>query len=328
MLVSVIIPFQNSQKTIKKTLISVINQTYKNIEILLVNNLSKDNSLKIIKNIKKKNTNIFIIKENIKGPSKARNTGILHSSGQLVFFVDSDDFLPKDAIKKLVLFHLKYKLDISIGNHCQKKDRSIIKKNKMIKDNIFFNKKILGNYLNKYFISHYNYLIFTHCWGKLFKLNLIKKNKIFFNSKMHQLEDTDFNFRYLKYCENIGYLNQIVYFHNLTKSINKKRASNIINLNVLYSIKTLFKNIKKFIIFRNFNRKNLLLKNLEHMTISCLIIFILRIVSNANIENYLNFIKIIKVTSKDKFFVNNVDKYKAKNDENKWIPQLLKYLSK
>ena len=93
-LISVIIPFYNSEKYIAETINSVLEQTYPNFEIICVNNNSNDNSLEIVKNIKEKNRNkVFLIEEHSKGANFARNTGLNFSKGEVVQFLDADDIL-------------------------------------------------------------------------------------------------------------------------------------------------------------------------------------------------------------------------------------------
>ena len=74
--ISIIVPVYNAQKYLKKCIDSIINQTYKNIEILLINDGSKDNSLKICKEYEKKDSRIIVIDKQNKGVSNTRNVGI------------------------------------------------------------------------------------------------------------------------------------------------------------------------------------------------------------------------------------------------------------
>lgn len=94
--ISVVIPMYNSEKTIEKSLNSVINQTYQgNMEIIVINDGSKDNSLKIVeeyrKNLKKINIKIEIIDKKNSGVSSARNTGLKKANGEYIALLDSDD---------------------------------------------------------------------------------------------------------------------------------------------------------------------------------------------------------------------------------------------
>ena len=83
--VSVIIPVHNSSKHIKECIDSVINQTYKNIEIIVVDDASEDNSAKIIKSINDSRIKIIELKQNV-GAATARNKGIEEASRRLYLF--------------------------------------------------------------------------------------------------------------------------------------------------------------------------------------------------------------------------------------------------
>lgn len=97
---SVIIPSYNSNKTILRALKSVVNQTFKDLEIIIVDDGSEDNTKEIIYNFFE-NTNIKYkyIYQNNSGPSSARNNAIKNSSGKYIAFLDSDDEWHLDKLK-------------------------------------------------------------------------------------------------------------------------------------------------------------------------------------------------------------------------------------
>ena len=101
--VSVIIPVYNSKKYIKDCINSVINQTYKNLEILVINDKSTDSSLKIINKIKDKRIKVINLKRN-SGVAVARNEGIKAATGDYICFIDSDDYWTLTKIEKQVKF--------------------------------------------------------------------------------------------------------------------------------------------------------------------------------------------------------------------------------
>ena len=101
--VSIIIPVYNSAKYITQCIESVINQTYKNIEIIIIDDNSTDESIEIIKKIKDKRIKLISIKQN-KGVANARNTGIKKATGDYICFLDSDDYWYKNKIEKQIDF--------------------------------------------------------------------------------------------------------------------------------------------------------------------------------------------------------------------------------
>lgn len=113
--ISVVIPMYNSEKTIIRTLDSVVSQTYEgNIEIIVVNDGSKDNSSEIVKNycIVHPNHNIQLINQKNGGVSKARNTGLKNATGDLIALLDSDDeWLPNKLERQVLVLKDNPKID-------------------------------------------------------------------------------------------------------------------------------------------------------------------------------------------------------------------------
>ena len=98
-MVSIIIPVYNVSKYLRTCLDSVINQTYKDLEIICINDGSTDDSLEILKEYSIKDNRIIIIDKKNAGVSAARNDGIEKSSGEYVFCMDSDDYIDNDFIE-------------------------------------------------------------------------------------------------------------------------------------------------------------------------------------------------------------------------------------
>ncbi len=100
--ISVIIPIYNVEKYLEKCLESVINQTYKDLEIICVDDCSPDNSNKIVQEYLKKDSRIKLIqREKNGGLSAARNSGLNKATGEYVYFLDSDDWIAPDFLEKM-----------------------------------------------------------------------------------------------------------------------------------------------------------------------------------------------------------------------------------
>lgn len=97
---SVIIPLYNKERTIRKTINTVLNQDYKNFELIIVDDGSKDDSIRIASTIQDKR--IHIISQQNAGVSKARNNGVSKASGDYVIFLDADDVWYKNHLTVLV----------------------------------------------------------------------------------------------------------------------------------------------------------------------------------------------------------------------------------
>lgn len=131
--ISIIIPTLNSSSTISKCIRSVLNQTYKNFEIIILDSYSKDNTLNKIENFKSNKIKIFSISSK-KKLSDIRYFGILKSKGEFICFLDSDDYWHKSKLEKQYNIIKKKNLIICSTNF------SLMKKNKI---KSFFYKKII-----------------------------------------------------------------------------------------------------------------------------------------------------------------------------------------
>jgi len=99
--ISVIMPIYNSEKYLKEAIDSVLNQSFKDFELICINDGSTDNSPEILENYRKKDKRIKIINQKNQGLSAARNKGLKNSEGEFIFFIDSDDYIAKNTLKKL-----------------------------------------------------------------------------------------------------------------------------------------------------------------------------------------------------------------------------------
>lgn len=115
-MISVIVPVYNARKFLNKCLKSIESQTYRDLEIILVNDCSKDDSLDIIGVHQKKDSRIIVVNKTVnEGVEKARFTGLKKATGQYVFFVDSDDWLPLDTLEKMLAIMNEQGCDVVKG---------------------------------------------------------------------------------------------------------------------------------------------------------------------------------------------------------------------
>lgn len=115
-LVSVIVPVYNVEKYLKKCVNSIINQTYRNLEIILVDDGSPDRSPFLCDEFAKKDSRIKVVHKENGGLSDARNAGIEVSTGDYLMFVDSDDYIAAQMCEKLLTAIEKANADLSICN--------------------------------------------------------------------------------------------------------------------------------------------------------------------------------------------------------------------
>ena len=101
-LVSIIVPVYNGEKVIERCMRSLIGQSYENIEIIILNDGSKDHTMQILNKYAKLDSRIHVVDKPNSGVSDTRNQGLKLARGELVQFVDSDDWLSSDSTEQLV----------------------------------------------------------------------------------------------------------------------------------------------------------------------------------------------------------------------------------
>ena len=115
-LISIIVPIYNVEKYLAECVNSIMNQSYKHIEIILVDDGSTDNSGRLCEQFRELDNRIIVVHKENGGLSSARNAGIENSHGNMFMFIDSDDYIGKDMASKLYETMIKYKADMSICN--------------------------------------------------------------------------------------------------------------------------------------------------------------------------------------------------------------------
>lgn len=115
--ISVIVPVYNVEQYLERCVDSIINQTYKNLEIILVNDGSTDNSGQLCDELAKKDGRIRVIHKKNGGLSDARNVGIAEAEAELIGFIDSDDYIDEDMYEMLINNLKAANADLSMCGH-------------------------------------------------------------------------------------------------------------------------------------------------------------------------------------------------------------------
>lgn len=197
--ISVIVPIYKVEKYLDRCIDSIINQTYKHLEIILVDDGSPDHCPQMCDEWAKKDNRIKVIHKINGGVSSARNAGLDVATGEYIQFVDSDDYLELNACETLVDKMITNDADIvvsgftPIGNHV-----------KCIKAVDFATRNFMQGVQNLYICGVLNAI-----WNKLYKKNLI--NHIRFQEKMKYGEDLLFNLQYMQNCQLIVYTSEPLY---------------------------------------------------------------------------------------------------------------------
>ncbi len=202
--VSIIIPVYNTEKYLKKCIESLIKQTYSNIEIILINDGSTDNSRNICIELKNKDKRIIFLEQKNKGVSAARNFGLKNAKGNFITFVDSDDYVHKDYVKKMLECIIKYNADICECS-VQKIDEQNHNLDKIILKDEIMNQKdfIKEKYANLNNITDF----VTH---KLFKKSILNKEQF---PQFNYSEDYIFLTYVLENTNRVVILKNILYYY-------------------------------------------------------------------------------------------------------------------
>ena len=184
-LISVIIPMHNTEQYLSRCLDSILNNTYKNLEVICVDDGSTDNSFDMIHQYAEKDSRVVPIWQKNQGVSAARNTGLDHASGEFVALVDSDDWVHPEYFSELMSAQNKFDADITYCNFLQTTE-------------ICANRPINGTYkpAELVHIAHgggVNLPLYgkRYVWGKIYRKLLIENHR--FASNIRLAEDTLFN---------------------------------------------------------------------------------------------------------------------------------------
>ena len=218
-LISLIVPFYNAENTLSDCIESILNQTYRNFELILLDDGSKDNSSLICQKYVRKDSRIKYYCQKNGGVASARNFGIDIASGEYVAFVDADDYLSTEILEAACNFLLKEDIDLIVWNFYYVIGKTIQKNipiymNKCSRDELLCASISIGSYKPNYNLQW----IMRSVWGKIFNLDIIKKRNIRFKKELYIGEDALFMFEYLLYAESIKVIGDYGYYYRHSSS--------------------------------------------------------------------------------------------------------------
>ena len=182
-LISIIVPVYNVEKYLERCVNSIINQTYKNIEIILVNDGSTDNSGNICDKFGKKDSRIKIIHKSNGGLSDARNAGLKIAKGEYIGFVDSDDYIKEDMFETLYNLNKEHNSEISIVSYYEYYNDKLIAVRDSKKLEVFNKISAIKELLIDTKIQSY-------AWNKLFKKELFENLEFPTNKNFEDIATT------------------------------------------------------------------------------------------------------------------------------------------
>jgi len=174
--ITVIVPVYNVENYLNKCLDSLINQTYKNLEIIVINDGSTDNSGEICQGYAQKDNRIIYVEQENGGQSEARNMGLDRMTGSYVTFVDSDDWVELDYVENLYKKITEYQADIAVGNYYSFNEAEGMYYFHIFGDSCY--EKVYDNvsiFENLYESQEMKSFALISVWGKLYKADLLKR---------------------------------------------------------------------------------------------------------------------------------------------------------
>ena len=172
--ISVIVPVYNTEKYLEECISSIVDQTFKDIEIICIDDGSTDNSLKILKDFEKRDDRITVIHQENQGPSKAKNVGLNHAKGEYVIFIDSDDFFELTAFEQCYSLANELSFDFMIFkllNFDNESRETVYRRNFEMK---WLKEKVGSDVFNYNDISQNFFKVSPTTAGKFYKRELLK----------------------------------------------------------------------------------------------------------------------------------------------------------
>ena len=207
-LISVIVPVYNVESYLRKCVDSIINQTYKNLEIILVDDGSPDNCGKICDEYAQHDSRVKVIHKENGGLSDARNAGIDMAEGEYLTFVDSDDYIAEDMIEKLYKQLLKDNSDMSLCSfkYVDESGDEILSR---VDDSPIKNEIITGEQAVNKLLENNPWYYVVAC-SKLYKEELFREIR-FPKGKIHEDEFVVHHIFYK--CKSVSCISESLYYY-------------------------------------------------------------------------------------------------------------------
>ncbi|NLC32804.1 MAG: glycosyltransferase family 2 protein [Clostridiales bacterium] len=206
-MVSIIIPVYNASRYLSDCMNSILDQNYKELEIILINDGSRDNSLDLCKYYAELDERVSYIDQTNGGPGAARNAGLEQATGKYLLFFDSDDLVLPNTIEKMVKAMDGHDLAIALFSLNTSSGQSV---RGLIKQEMYFDK---DDFLEKLSIWPGAYY-YSALWNKIYKRDIVEKHRIRFRTDFIWGEDCLFNMNYYLYINQIHIVDFVVYQYN------------------------------------------------------------------------------------------------------------------
>lgn len=223
MLTSVVIPVYNAEQFLGRSVESVLGQSHRDLELLLVNDGSTDGSAAMCERYARSDNRIKVISEENRGPSAARNTGILNANGSCVFFLDADDFIRHDTLEVLTRLREKTGAGLIMSNFNKLENSGQIVRQPVTfrcgESPFAHDMRQLASPDMAAYVRHFlqypsNHPV-SYCWAKLYDMSIIKQRNLMFRENMRLFEDFVFNLDYMCCTDKTVFVNDDLYTYTM-----------------------------------------------------------------------------------------------------------------
>jgi len=334
-LVSVIIPVYNADKFLLKSVESVLDQTYSELELILVNDGSTDSSEDQCRHLSNEDSRVKVYSQKNMGPASARNHGLAKASGDYIFFLDADDFIELDAVKILIGANKEDKYDLVMGNFSKLENNGrIVKQSVTFKtgDRAFHDKlkrldrPEINDYV-KHFLKHPSNHLISYCWARLYKNSIIKAHHLRANETMHLFEDFIFNLQYLRVSNSVLFVNSSIYNYVMHNS-HVSASMSVLNSNSLLHDMNLFDTeVLNYYTQMGISDEELklLIREIGHALVHYTIIFIVRSCRNMNNNIKMILYNEIKRLINDPLMIKSLKCYMPAKGNSRVVPLLMRF---
>lgn len=236
-LISVIVPVYNVEKYVEICIKSIINQSYRNLEIILIDDGSTDNSGKICDKLSKKDDRVIVKHQQNQGVSSARNLGLKLAHGDYISMVDADDILEENMYQEMMNNMIKYDSDVCICNFWYLNNESLKKNEINLSKTLMDNKDFLKNMCLLKGVGGY-------LWNKLYKKSMIENLR--FYKEIVIMEDFLFNCEVANKARKISYIDTCLYYYRQWPNSALKKISLEKNISLLYGLDRIIPNLDKY----------------------------------------------------------------------------------
>ncbi|MCM4167340.1 Undecaprenyl-phosphate 4-deoxy-4-formamido-L-arabinose transferase [Arenibacter antarcticus] len=204
-LISVIVPVYNVGNYLNRCIESILNQNYKELELILIDDGSTDNSVEICKQYVELDQRVKLFQQNNQGSSIARNTGLLNTTGEYISFVDSDDWILPEMLESMIEYAINNDLAVVECESIKSTDSNI---DKIISEKLFEFKTETNEEALARIIENQKFAV----WRRIYSKKIIGNLK-FIPYKLHQ--DVFFTIDILKKIKHQGYIKTPFYCYNV-----------------------------------------------------------------------------------------------------------------